>query len=54
MLPTQADEKIPKMPDSWTGTVKDMDLRELAPAKGYIADEKTWQNLWSKWRGDQS
>jgi hypothetical protein len=34
-----ADDKAPKIPDSWTGIVPDIALRELAPAKGYIADE---------------
>ncbi len=54
MTSVQADDKKSKMPDSWSGVVRDASLRNLAPAKGYIADEKTWQNLWKKWRGDQS
>jgi hypothetical protein len=53
MTSTQADDKQPKMPDSWSGVVRDTALRSSAPEKGYVADEKTWKNLWSKWRGDQ-
>ena len=54
MTPIQADDQTPKMPDSWSGVVRDAALRGLAPDKGYVADDKTWKNLWNKWRGDQS
>jgi hypothetical protein len=54
MTPTAADEKIPIMPDSWSGLVRNVALRDIAPAKGYVADENTWQNLWEKWHDDQS
>ena len=54
MTSAQADDKKSKMPDSWSGVVRDTALRGLSPEKGYIADEKTWKNLWNKWRGDQS
>ena len=54
MTSAQADDKKSKMPDSWSGVVRDTSLRGLAPDKGYVADDKTWKNLWHKWRGDQS
>ena len=54
MTSAQADDKKSKMPDSWSGVVRDTALRGLAPDKGYVADDKTWKNLWNKWRGDQS
>ncbi len=54
MAPTQTDDKNSKMPESWSGIVRDASLRNLAPDKGYIADEKARQNLWEKWRGDQN
>jgi len=34
----------------WSGKHADASLRKLVPQNGFIADAKTWTNLWTAWR----
>ena len=35
---------------SWTGKVRDDELKKLAPESGFISDAAVWQKLWAAWR----
>ena len=37
----------------WSGKIKDLSFRKLAPKSGFIADAETWRKLWTAWRPDE-
>ncbi len=51
-LPLPSKYKQLKPIHNWCGLVK-QELRELAPKKGYIANNLEWSKLWKTYRGDE-
>jgi hypothetical protein len=51
-IPLPPKYKQLKQIQNWCGLVKN-ELRELAPKKGYIANNLEWSKLWKTYRGDE-
>jgi hypothetical protein len=47
--PAQEAVRVPVLQE-WKGVVKTSGPRELAPRKLFIADQQTWNAVWTAWR----
>ena len=50
---TCAADPVVEPTGMWSGKVRDASLQRLAPRSGYIADAKTWKQLWTRWQPGQ-